>query len=485
VPLFVLAVVPLRAAAENSIPLPQQAKTALEKATAYMRSISTEGGYLWRYSPDLTQRAGENVATPTQIWVQPPGTPSMGMAFLRAYEVTADPRYLDAAKAAADALAVGQLESGGWDYLVEFDPRLGSNWYRRSDIGKLPPAEAARRKNVSTYDDDNTQSAIRLLVAVVEASRGATAPRDVRIREARDYALEKLLEAQRPTGGWPQRWNGTPEDPNDYPVQKARFPKDYPRQHPGTSYQGYYTLNDHTQQDCVTTLLDAAKRMQKPEYRAAALHGGDFLLLAQMPEPQPVWAQQYNPQLEPAWARAFEPPSVCSNESGSAMRLLIDLYLETGDAKYLEPLPRAIAWFKRSEIAPGTWARLYELRTNKPIYGDRDGRIHYTVEELTPERRSGYNWQNHYGIPAMIARYEEVQQLGREEILARREAADAQALADKAARAKNMEPQVRTVIADLDPEGRWIVNFRGMPQIRTDTFITNARLIADYLDAVR
>src|SRR6187401_1508403 len=92
--------------------LAKDARAALGKATAFMRSISAEGGYLWRYSPDLKERAGEVAATPTQIWVQPPGTPSMGMAFLRAHEATGDARYLDAAKAAANALAIGQLESG-------------------------------------------------------------------------------------------------------------------------------------------------------------------------------------------------------------------------------------------------------------------------------------------------------------------------------------------------------------------------------------
>jgi hypothetical protein len=96
-------------------PLPEQARATLEKATAFMRSISTEGGYLWTYSPDLRQRAGERPATATQVWVQPPGTPAMGMAFLRGHKVTGDARYLEAARAAADALAAGQLESGGWD----------------------------------------------------------------------------------------------------------------------------------------------------------------------------------------------------------------------------------------------------------------------------------------------------------------------------------------------------------------------------------
>ena len=149
-------------------PLATEARATMEKATTFMRSIATEGGYLWRYSANLQERAGENPATATQIWVQPPGTPSVGMAFLRAYEVTQDARYLEAAKAAADALAVGQLESGGWDYLVDFDPQQSLRWYRRSDGGKLSAADAAKRRNISTFDDDNTQSALRLLLAVAE-----------------------------------------------------------------------------------------------------------------------------------------------------------------------------------------------------------------------------------------------------------------------------------------------------------------------------
>jgi PelA/Pel-15E family pectate lyase len=462
----------------------------MEKATAFMRSISTEGGYLWRYSPDLKERAGENVATPSQIWIQPPGTPSMGMAFLRAHEVTGDARYLDAAKAAADALAAGQLESGGWDYVVDFDPKQSVNWYRRTDKGRVSPADAEKRKNVTTFDDDNTQSAIRLLLAVADASKGSNEPRDVRIREARDYALTKLLAAQRPNGGWPQRWTGTPVDPKEFPVQPAKFPKEYPREHPKLNYNGYYTLNDNTHRDCIATLLDAEKRLGKPEYRAAALKGGDFLILAQLPEPQPAWAQQYNPQLQPDWARAFEPPCVCSNESGGAMRILVDLYLETGNEKYLEPMPRAIAWFKRSEIAPGMWARMYEIGTNTPIYGDRDGKIKYRVEDLSPERQTGYSWKGSYGLPSVFSYYEEVKSAGRAAILAKRKKDEAEAASakSKAARAKALEPRVRQVIASLDAQGRWMGGGgrkASGPQITTNAFIMNLRTLADYLEAVK
>src|SRR5690242_15323160 len=101
-----------------------------------MRSIATHGGYLWSYSLDLKDRRGEGKATATQIWVQPPGTPAVGLAFLRAYEATGDAAHLEAARAAADALAVAQLESGGWNCMIDFDERADVQ-YRRSMVGKL------------------------------------------------------------------------------------------------------------------------------------------------------------------------------------------------------------------------------------------------------------------------------------------------------------------------------------------------------------
>jgi hypothetical protein len=134
----------------------------------------------------------------------------------------------------------------------------------------------------------------------------------------------------------------------------------------------------------IDALLEAAVTYGEPRYLEAARRGGHFLLLAQMPDPQPAWAQQYNEDMQPAWARLFEPPSITGGESHSVMRILLTLYRETGDAKYIEPLPRALEYLRRSVLpedpdAPprkrrtcpaGTpcLARFNELRTNRPLY---------------------------------------------------------------------------------------------------------------------
>lgn len=463
--------------------LATEARAALAKATAAMQGIATEGGYLWRYSPDLSARAGENEATATQIWVQTPGTPAMGFAFLRAHASTGEARYLEAAWAVAEALATGQLASGGWDYLIEFDPEKRAAWYRRDDIGRVPVDEAAKRRNVSTYDDDNTQQALRFLVALTIINSTSDTARDQRIRETRDYGLAKLAEAQRPSGGWPQRWNGQRVDPAAYPVRNAAIDPAWPRAHSGQPYSDHSTLNDDTQRDCILTLLDAAKKLNRPDLRAVALRGGEFLRRAQLPEPQPGWAQQYDARMHPAWARAFEPPGVSSRESAGVMSLLVDLYLETGEFGFLEPLPRAIVWLRRSEIAPGRWARLYEPGTNRPIFGDRDGKIYYSVEELTLERQTGYAWKGAFGVPAAIAQAEAALTLGREALLARRDAAAQPG--DAAKRITALTPRVRAAIDALGAEGWWLATVNEAPAITTSAYIAYARLLCDYLDAVR
>ncbi len=139
--------------------LPEQARSGLKSAVQYFRDhVAVRGGYVYEYTPDLKTRLGEGKASPTEIWVQPPGTPAVGSAFLKAYAATQDSLYLDAATDAGKALLSGQLESGGWSASIEFDPS-GKNADRyRNGFGK------AKGRNYSTLDDDKSQSAIRFLI---------------------------------------------------------------------------------------------------------------------------------------------------------------------------------------------------------------------------------------------------------------------------------------------------------------------------------
>lgn len=60
---------------------------------------------------------------PTCVEVQRDSTPLVGMAYLEAFEATADSYYLEAAREVARALVKGQYCSGGWDYFIEFEPQ--------------------------------------------------------------------------------------------------------------------------------------------------------------------------------------------------------------------------------------------------------------------------------------------------------------------------------------------------------------------------
>lgn len=450
---------------------PQVAEASLLKATQFLTSIATEGGYLWWYAPDLQERWGENKATPTQIWVQPPGTPAVGMAFLRAWQATKNPRHLEAAEAAALALARGQLVSGGWAYLIDFAARARREWAYRLDLS--PDANVSKLKNTTTFDDDNTQSALRFLMAYLDATNNQKPTAELEtIRAAVEYGLAKMLDAQYPNGAWPQRYDGQPRDLKRFPVQPARFPTNWSRTWTKPSFALFYTINDHTQRDCIQTMLAAHRHVGDERFPEAARRGGEFLVLAQLPEPQPAWAQQYNFAMEPDWARAFEPPAISAGESAGVLRLLAELYLETGDAKFLKPLPAAIAWYRRSEIAPGRWARFYELESNKAIYGDRDGKIRYRLDEISQERREGYAWEGAFGIPQAIEFAEAVQRERRETFLARRAAAKKPVLS-------TAHKTAAAIVAEQDEHGRWLRRNR----IEMSVFLRNMNALADYLEA--
>lgn len=339
-------------------PTATEASLAMERAVRFFRgSVASHGGYLWRYSADLAKREGEGKAAPDCVWVQPPGTPAVGMAYLTAYERTRRPYLLDAAREVGDCLVRGQLRSGGWAPEIRFDTAARESYAYRVDDPK------PKARNVSTLDDDMTQSAIRFLVRLDKTLRG----KDRRVREAVSFALDALIAAQYPNGAWPQGFTGPNRD-SGRAVKSATFPTTWSRLYTGEKYWDHYTLNDNVMGTVIATLLDAADARKDRRCLEAAKRGGEFLIRAQLPDPQPGWAQQYNADMQPAWARKFEPPAITGGESQQVMRTLIQLADRTGERRFLDPIPKALAYYRKLLLPDGRLARFYEIGTNKPLY---------------------------------------------------------------------------------------------------------------------
>lgn len=363
-------------------PTREQAIQALDQAGRFFHSkVATHGGYVWRYSSDLQYRQGEGLAYDERIWVQPPGTPAVGLAFFQAYQATGNRLHLDAARDAADALVKGQLHSGGWFYSITFDPRKRQEInYRqpptkgkpdvRSDPDEPGGWEVWRQRrypsNVMVLDDDTTTSALRLLMRVDEALEFKDQP----IHEAVQYGLASLLKSQYSIGSWSHNCDRFPQkspDPDYYPVKPASYPESWSREWT-KKFAGCHVINDRITLNTIETMLDAYEGYGEQQYLESALRGGDFLLRAQMPEPQPAWAQQYDRHVQPVWDRYFEPPAITGLESQDVLETLLLLYRRTGKKKYLDAVPKALVYLRRSELDDGKLARFYELKTNRPTY---------------------------------------------------------------------------------------------------------------------
>ena len=82
----------------------------------------------------------------------------------------------------------------------------------------------------------------------------------------------------------------------------------------------------------IRTMLAAWDVYGEKKYLASAKRCGDWLILAQMPDPQPAWAQQYDVNMHPVWDRKFEPPAITGSESQTVMNALLLLFRRTGES---------------------------------------------------------------------------------------------------------------------------------------------------------
>lgn len=461
VPLALCIVAPLRA--EEPKDLRAEAKAALKTAATYYRAkVASHGGYVYYYAPDLKERWGEGAATVDTIFVQPPGTPTVGMAYLKAFAATGDKFYLDAARETAGALVYGQLQSGGWTQVIHFAPANRMGKYRNGKGGNW---------NASSLDDGQTQAA---LVMLMRADR-ALDFKDKEIHDAVTYGLDALLKAQFRSGGFPQVWQKPVED---FAAKQAKFPGyDWKTEGRVKNYWDYPTLNDGLAGTVADVLIEAHETYKDVKYKEALAKLGDFLVLAQMPDPQPGWCQQYSHDMVPIWARKFEPAAITGYESQDAMRTLIKIARYTGEKKYLEPIPKAVAYFNKSLLPDGRVARFYELKTNKPLYMNAKYELTYD-DSAAPGH---YGWKQ-------PARFKEIER--------DYEAAKTDRLPGVKPRGANeLEADVVRILKEQDSDGRWVSTFAGehlvgqpkftmgFKYLSSDVFSKNMETLSAYIAA--
>ncbi len=443
-----MVIIPISLLAQSS-DLIDEAESAIQKGVRYFHSINAQGGYVYYVTPDLSRRWGEGPKDSLTIEVQPPGTPAVGHTFLKAYRTTGDEKALTAAKNAAMALIKGQNRYGGWDHTINF-----------ANIS---------HESIS-FDDNQTQSAVSFLIDLDKEID------DHALSAATQRAVEMMIATQLKNGAWPHKY---PEQGN---------------------YHDYATFNDGGINDCIRVMIEAHRHYpDNKELKKSLRKAARFMNISQLPPPQPGWAQQYNEFLQPAWARTFEPPSLCPAVTVKNINTLIDLYVALQDETLLEPIPDAIKWLREIRMENGKWARCVEIGTNKALYYDRPRIRVDKLEDLHPERRTGYAYEVNI-LPQLEAsniRYEKAVKMNYEEF--RKEESAALSKDKLTKRLKELSASVKEIINAQHSNGAWITKndkfkkhmpanvrwngqFEVMDRVSSAVFNQNIETLCEYIN---
>jgi PelA/Pel-15E family pectate lyase len=464
-------------------PTEREVLDAMKAATRFMvEEFSYRGGYAGQANTDLTEWHNEVPGRRTQIFVQG-GTTPMGENLLSLYKLTGDEYYLHAAERAANALIYGQHPKGGWHYIIDFNMTDIREFYR--DVASRHQGGYEEYRHFygnCTFDDNTTQGPTQLLLNLYMETL------DPKYRQPLLKALDFILEAQYPNGGWPQR-----------------YPLSFEYAHHGyKDYTSNYTLNDGSLRNCMWVLIDAYERLGDERYFEAARRAADFLVLVQLPEPQAAWCDQYDMDLKPAWARTHEPPAILSRQTVNTVKTMLDFYLYTGDKRYLEPVAPALRWMRDSTIKimdDGTHGlgRFYDIGTNMKLNYASTQRFYeegYRIIEL----HDPIPWEEkHIWIQIDIATIE--QRLNRYSAMTPEEAkAEYYRLKQGTGGRGSVNPAVvEELIESLDDSGRWIEELVfhdvAMPMradnrrktvqgMSVDTYIDNMNVFRAYLQEI-
>ncbi len=277
--------------------------------------------------------------------------------------------------------------------ILSFQDSYGS-WPKNIDTA-AKPFSGDRKDLHGIFDNGATTGEMRFL------ARAFRATQEPRYEGAFVKALDLILKAQYPTGGWPQ----------SYP--------------PGKGYSHYITFNDGAMVRLMELLREIANSSdydfvdadRRTATRKAFDQGIDCILKCQIRVngKLTVWCAQHDQiDYSPRPARSYELASLSGGESAGILHLLMSL--DNPSPEIIKAITAGVQWYKfakvegiRLEWVNGTrtavndptaeplWARFYEIETNRPFFCDRDGIPKYDYNQIGKERRNGYGWYTDSG----------------------------------------------------------------------------------------
>ncbi len=294
----------------------------------------------------------------------------------------------------ADNVLLYQRNTGGWPSNINMALELTDE--QKEQITK------DKSKTDSLLDNGATHTQIRYLTRVYNATELE------RFKQAALKGMDYLFDARYDNGGWPQTY------PNP------------------TGYHKHITFNDDAMVGALSIIYEIAQN--KPEYNfvdqqrrqkamEAAQKGIECILKCQIKVDGRLtaWCQQYDEKtFEPRSARKFEPVSNSTRETVGIVKFLMSI--DKPGPEIIKAIQGAITWLDsikingirqirkisyegqrrldrvivEDETARPIWARLYEIGTNRPVFGDRDGKVYYAMSEISLERREGYAWYGYW-----------------------------------------------------------------------------------------
>lgn len=389
----------------------REAAAAMKRAARFMRERAAyRGGYVWSYLPDFSRRWGEMEAYPTMIWIQPPGTATVGHLYLDCFHATRDEFYYQAAMEVADGLIAAQHPEGGWNYLHDFAGEESTRrWYDTIGKNGWRLEEFHHYYGNATFDDAGTSEASQFLLRLYLERRAS------RLRAPLERAIRFVLDSQYPNGGWPQRFP---------------FVNDAPALHGRPDYTRYITFNDDVAGENMKFLLMVFQTLGDDRALGAIRRGMEIFLATQQAAPQAGWGlQHHNETLAPVGARSYEPDALTTHTTANNISQCMNFYEWTGDQRFMARIAEALAWLDSVRLADDQvrvanrhYPTFIEIGTNRARINHRRGSnvvngAYYW--DYNPDKPITHysQWRN-LDVEALRARYERLRTANRDQLIA-------------------------------------------------------------------